>query len=121
MRRRRGWKKGEWLVRDEESGFVEYGSNVRRDYYGVLKRKDQADPAHPQLFVRALGDPYPVYPQSPVVYTYDTSAYDASAFVFGTNIPTPFGPATHLFNPNAALGGSGGIGNMEIGLDFIVS
>ncbi len=120
MRRRRGWKKGAWLVRDEESGFVEYGDNVRRDYYGVLKRKDQADPVHPQLFIRALGDPYPVYPQAPIAMTYDTSAYDASAFVYGTNIPTPYGPATHLFNPFAGQGSSQGIGAMTIGTDFEV-
>lgn len=117
MRKRRGWKKGSHLVRDEESGFVEYGENVRRDYYGVLKRKDQADPMHPQTFVRALGDPYNVYPQAPPFMTYDTSAFDASAFVYGTNIPTAFGPASHLFPRSVG----GGIGQMIIGTDFTVS
>ncbi len=97
MTKRRGWKRGEWLVRDEESGLLEYGSNVTRDYYGVLKRKDQQDYKHPQMFVMAKNDPYMQYPQSNPGYVYDTSAYNASAYVYGTDILTPIGPATHLF------------------------
>lgn len=123
MRNRRGWKRGEWLVRDEESGLVEYGSNVVRDYYGVLKRKDQADRAHPQMFVKADKDPYIQYPQADPRYTYDTSAYNVSAFVFGTNIPTPIGPATHLFLNVSDIENPGvdpGIGDMAISVDFVV-
>lgn len=125
--RRRGWKKGEWLVRDEESGFIEYGSNVRRDYYGVLKRKDQADYSHPQDFIRAKEDPFTQYPQNPPIQTYNTSAYNVSAFVYGTTIPIPLGPATHLFGLGAPpRGGAGvqsdpGIGDAIIGSDFIVA
>src|SRR3990167_11003294 len=106
MRNRRGWKRGDWLVRDEESGLVEYASNVTRDYYGVLKRKDQADSQHPQDFVKAGLDPYIGTPQASPTYTYDTSAYNASAFVYGTNIPTAVGPASHLFGLSVAAGAS---------------
>ena len=120
MARRSGWKRGEWLVRDEESGFVEYGSNVTRDYYGVLTRKDQADKQHPQDFVMARQDPYTQLPQASPAYTYDTSAYNVSAFVYGTTIPAPVGPATHLFNPAIVQAGNPGIGEMEVGLDFEV-
>lgn len=120
MRKRRGWKRGEWLVRDEESGFIEYGSNVTRDYYGVLTRKDQADSKHPQLFVRAQSDPYIQYPQANPSYTYDVSAYNVSAFVYGTNIPTPVGPATHLFEAVAVMAGDPAIPDMSIGTDFTV-
>lgn len=120
MRNRRGWKRGEWLVRDEESGFVEYGSNVTRDYYGVLKRKDQADHSHPQDFVKAGLDPYTRYPQSDPSYIYDTSAYNVSAFVYGTNIPTPVGPASHLFQAAAVVPGNPAIPDMAIGSDFVV-
>ena len=121
MRNRRGWKRGEWLVRDEESGLVEYGSNVGRDYYGVLKRKDQMDSAHPQMFVKADLDPYIQYPQADPSYVYDTSAYNVSAFVYGTNIPTPIGPAAHLFGLGGVAGVSDpGIGDMTIGTDFTV-
>ena len=120
MARRRGWKRGEWLVRDEESGLVEYASNVTRDYYGVLKRRDQADSQHPQDFVRAGQDPYINDPQASPAYTYDTSAYNVSAYVYGTNIPTPQGPAFHLFGIVGAAGAQG-IGTMVIGTTFTVS
>ena len=123
-RGRRGWKRGEWLVRDEESGFIEYGSNVRRDYYGVLKRKDQADEAHPQDFIRAKHDPFIQYPQAPPQLTYDTSAYNASAFVYGTTVPLPLGPATHLFGlgapPRGETPADPGIGEMAVGSSFEV-
>lgn len=119
MARRRGWKRGDWLVRDEESGFTEYGSEVARDYYGVLKKKKELDPVHPQEFVIALGDPYPVYPQNPPLREFDTSAYNLGDFVGTTNVPAPFGPATHIYNP-ASLGGDPGIGEMEIGSTFEV-
>ncbi len=122
MTKRRGWKSGEWLVRDEESGFVEYGSNVERDYYGVLKRKDQQDYKHPQMFVMAKEDPYMQSPQANPAYVYDTSAYDVSAFVFGTTVPTPYGAASHLFQQSISvpIPGDPGIGVMTIGSDFII-
>lgn len=120
MKRRRGWKSGDWLVRDEESGFIEYGSNVERDAYGVLKRKDQCDKRHPQDFVMARQDPYIQYPQSDPSIVYDTSAYNVSAFVYGTNVPTPIGPATHLFLQGVVQGGDPGIGEMIIETDFII-
>lgn len=120
MRNRRGWKRGDWLVRDEESGLIEYGSNVVRDYYGVLKRKDQADGPHPQDFVKAGLDPYTQYPQSDPSYVYDTSAYNVSAFVYGTTIPTPEGPASHLFQTAAVPAGNPAIPDMSIGGDFTV-
>lgn len=118
--RRRGWKSGEWLVRDEESGFVEYGSNVRRDYYGVLTKKDQCDHVHPQNFVKAKNDPHIQFPQASPEYVYDTSAYNLGAFIGQTNIPAPVGPATHLFNPSAVQGADPGIGDMAISTTFVV-
>lgn len=121
MARRRGWKRGEWLVRDEESGFIEYGSNVTRDYYGVLKRKDQADGEHPQMFVKAQEDPYIQYPQANPSLVYDVSSYNVSAYVYGTNIPTPYGPAAHLFfQPATNPVDDPSIPNMVIGTSFII-
>ena len=118
--KRRGWKRGDWLVRDEESGLVEYASNVGRDYYGILKRKDQMDSMHPQSFITAKRDPYINSPQATPQYIYDTSAYNVSAFVYGTNIPTPVGPATHLFLTQVVAGADNAIPNMTIGGDFVV-
>lgn len=118
--RRRGWKRGDWLVKDEESGFTEYASKCARDYYGVLKRKDQLDPPHPQDFIRAKKDPYSVYPISPPLRTYDTSAYVQGQFVGVTSVLAPFGPATHLYSPISIPGGDAGIGEMIIGSTFKV-
>ena len=120
MGRRRGWKRGEWLVRDEESDFVEYASEVAYDYWGTLKKKSELDPAHPQLFIRAKSDPSPVYPQNPPVRTFDTSAFNLGTFVGSTAVTAPVGPATHLFNPSAVIPGDPGIGDMQIGTTFIV-
>lgn len=94
----RGWKRKDWLVKDEESGFTEYASKMARDYYGVLKLKSQGDRAHPQDFIRAKEDPYPVDPIHPPLRSYD-SAPDVQFYIGSTNIEQPFGPATHLFRP----------------------
>jgi hypothetical protein len=121
MSKRRGWKRGDWLVRDEESGFIEYASNVGRDYYGVLKRKDQMDKVHPQTFVKAGRDVQISYPQASPSITYNTSAYDVSAFVYGTNIPTAIGPAAHVVVPEIIIEPSDpAIPDMAIGSDFVV-
>lgn len=120
MSRKSGWKRGDWLVRDEESDFIEYGRDCVRDFYGVLKRKDQADRQHPQDFVMARQDPYIPDLQNPPILTYDTSAYDVSAFVYGTTVPAPVGPATHLFNPAVVQASDPGIGDMEIPTTFVV-
>lgn len=115
---RRGWKRGDWLVRDEESGFTVYASKVKRDYYGKLTTNP--DNAHPQDFIRAKGDPYIWSPQAPPELVYDTSAYNLGDFVGLTTVSAPIGPATHLFNPNAVNGDDPGIGSMTIGTNFIV-
>jgi hypothetical protein len=118
--RRRGWKRGDWLVRDEESGFTEYASKCTRDYYGVLKLRSQADPPHPQDFIRPKKDPYAVYPLAPPLREYDVSAYVQGDFVGLTTVPAPFGPATHLYNQTAVSPSDPGIGTMEIGSTFVV-
>lgn len=116
--RRGGWKRGDWLVRDEESGFTEYASKTRRDYYGKLTKNP--DPAHPQDFIRAKNDPFIGDLQNPPIYVYDLSAYNLGNFVGVTTVPAPIGPATHLFNPSIAQPSDPGIGEMEIGTTFVV-
>ena len=98
-RRRSGWKRGDWLVKDEESGFTEYGSRVAYDYYGTLKLKKEGDRAHPQDFVRALDDPHSPYPQGRGRPQYDTCTGIQGFFVGTTSVSAPEGPATHLFRP----------------------
>lgn len=112
MSRRRGWKRGDWLVKDEESGFTTYGSKVSYDYYGVLKLKSQGDKAHPQDFVKALDDPYPVYPVSQPFRDFNFTESVVGFDVGTTTVDTPDGPALHLFRP--------GIGNAILEYDFFV-
>jgi hypothetical protein len=112
MARRSGWKRGDHLVMDEESGFTRYASEVGYDYYGVLKDKRQLDRANPQDFVRAKEDPYPVSPIHPPLRHYDLCATKAGLEVGTTGIRRPTGPASHLYEP--------GIGDAEIGCDFYV-
>lgn len=112
MARRRGWKSGDWLVKDEESGFTTYGTKVDYDYYGVLKLKSQADPAHPQDFVRALDDPYPVYPVSEPFRAFNLTESVVGFEVGTTTVDTPDGPALHIYRP--------GIGDAILEYDFFV-
>ncbi len=118
--RRRGWKRGDWLVRDEESGFTEYASKCAYDDYGVLKLKKNRDRFHPQDYVRSKSDPFAVSPISEPVRQYDTTSYNQGDFVGATSIPAPFGPATHIYNPNVLTPSDPGIGAMEVGTTFVV-
>lgn len=112
MARRRGWKKGDWLVKDEESGFTIYGTKAAYDYYGVLKDKKQGDRLHPQDFVAAEGDPYPVYPTSEPLRDYDLDESVIGFDIGTTTVDTPDGPALHLFRP--------GVNNAIIEYDLFV-
>lgn len=108
---RRGWKRGDHLVKDEESGFTEYASKVGRDYYGVLKRKEQMDAIHPQTFIRAKEDPYPVDPISQPLREYNK--YDNVEFyIDSTTIEPVLGAGLHLFRP--------GIGSATVEYDLFV-
>jgi len=96
--RRRGWKSGDWLVKDEESGFTEYASNCAYDYWGVLKRKDQGDRLHPQMFIKAKDDPHVVPFISEPLRSYTTDP-TVEFYIDNTTIEPTFGPATHLTYP----------------------
>lgn len=109
--RRRGWKKGDWLVKDEESGFTEYASRVERDYYGVLKLKEQGDRLHPQMFIKAKDDPHVVPFISEPLRSYTTEP-TVEFYIDNTTIEPAFGPASHLFYP--------GIGDAVIEYNFFV-
>ncbi len=97
---RRGWKKGDWKVQDQESGFPEYGTNVGYDYYGVLKVKNQMDQAHPQDFIRAKEDPTPIYPENPLFRAYNLTESVVGFTVGVTNVPTVTdSPSLHIYRP----------------------
>lgn len=101
MPRRNRWKKNDWLVIDEESGFTEYASNVKKDWRGALVHKNYADKEQPQDFIRAKNDPKALPYVSLPNRDFDvTAAYPA--FVGNSSIPTnTFGAAYHLYETSA--------------------
>lgn len=108
---RRRHRIGDYLVRDDITGFIRYQSETTRDYLGALTKTSDADPIQPQLFARPVNDPQPVpiySPDSGLPPTYTAYIPD----VGDTTVPTPFGPATHLFDV--------GIGQMAVGNSFLV-
>lgn len=64
MRRRRP-RRGEWLVRDDESGFVHRSSDVTTRWDGAVVHRDNNEQRNPQEFVTAYNDPVPVSPIRP--------------------------------------------------------
>lgn len=107
----RGWRKGKYLVMDEESGLVRYNTQVMFDGYGKLTSKRYADRRHPQEFVKARQDPYPVPFTRPENITAEYCA-EPPLLVGNTTVFVLPGPG---FNPDAE-----GVGEMEIGCNFTV-
>ena len=96
---RSGWKSGDHLVRDGESGFTEYASDCAIDAYGVLKRKDQMDSKHPSEFkISPKKDPYPVKNLAPPLREWDITSATVTANVGATTVPHKVGPASHLYD-----------------------
>ena len=99
-------------MRDDESGIVYYSDQMRQVWDGSLRHKKNFETRNPQEFVKAGNDPKALhdtrtdlpYPDAP------SSFYELN--VGETAVPTPTGPASHLFDV--------GIGSMEIGGSFVV-
>jgi hypothetical protein len=113
---RKGWKRGDWLIIDEESGVTKYASQVRRDWKGLYVSKQYADDEQPQDFIKPLDDPRPL-----PFYAMPDTNFDLNnflpVFIGLTSARTPTitptaGAAAHIYDP--------GIGDMEIGYDFFV-
>lgn len=101
---------GDYLVHCDLTGRKIFGSQAKKDYRGNVVSPAAFLKRNPQDFVRALNDGKPVpiirenFPVSPFLLYPDT--------VGATNVPTPVGPASHLFNQ--------AIGEMVVGSTFIV-
>lgn len=109
----RPWRKGAWLVEDEESGVVTYSDKVTRDWKGFLVRKRFADYENPQDFVKGLKDPKPIPFSHPPQVDNDVCNQFSSIYVGNTTVTAKrTGAADHLFEE--------GIGEMEIGCSFII-
>jgi len=57
MHDRNRYRKGKWLVVDDESGQVLYSDQVVRRWDGMYVRKDQDEPIDPQWFITSENDP----------------------------------------------------------------
>jgi hypothetical protein len=109
---RNRWKKGDWLIIDQESGVTRYASEVIQDWKGLYVTERYADSEQPQDFVRALDDPKPV----PFASLPDTNFDVCNVlpyYIGNTRVKNPTnGPADHLYRY--------GIGEAKIGCSFIV-
>lgn len=108
---RNRWRKGRWLVTDDESGFVHYSDQMVRRWDGAYVIKSQDEPIDPQWFIRSKSDPRSVpfvRPDPPAGQACATrSPYDAAGNLLKT------------FPGYQLLVGSD-IGSMEIGCSFVV-
>jgi len=108
---RNRWRKGRWLVTDDESGFVHYSDQMVRRWDGAYVIASQDEPIDPQWFIRAKPDPLPVpfvRPDAPAAPACDTrSPYDAN-----DQLLKPF--------PGYQLLVGTDIGSFEIGCSFVV-
>lgn len=113
---RRRHKVGDWLVTDDESGIVNYRSEMVRRWDGLMVRQDQYETRQPQEFVKAKTDPYAVSPIRPDEFTRSVS--NTIQYRIGgvgidgvrtlTNIKTPMtGAAAHLFKNHFHIGPTG--------------
>jgi len=108
---RNRWRKGRWLVVDDESGFVEYSDKVVRRWDGMIVRKDQDEPIDPQWFITGRSDPQGVpfvreeAADPPMCDT--ISPYDAAG-----NLLKPFPGYAELVGTS--------IGTFEIECSFVV-
>lgn len=109
----RPWKKGRWLVEDEESGVVCYSDEITRDYRGFLVRKRYADFENPQNFVKGVNDPKAIPFSHPIQVSSHVCTQFDSIYIGNTSVTAKRnGPADHLFDE--------GISEMEIGCSFII-
>ena len=113
MPRRKSWKKGDWLVIDEESGITRYASQVRRDWKGLYVTNRYADEEQEQDFIKPMQDPQPVAFTALPDRNFEICNC-LPRYVGATTVPyTSVGAATHLFQVD-------GIGDMSIGCSFVV-
>lgn len=93
---RNGWRKGEFLITDSESGMTRYSGQVTKDYTGERVTKRFADYEQPQDFIRPNDDPRPIPFANPGLQSFDVNTC-LPMDVGNTSVLTPFGPANHLF------------------------
>ena len=113
---RRGSRVGDYLAVDDESGFVRYRSQLKKRWDGALVGREGWETRHPQEFVKAKADPYPV-PDTRAEPLVLAAANVIPEYVGNTPVLTQtHNAAAHLFE----LESDQGIGVMTIGSTFRV-
>ena len=97
---------GDYLMRDDESGFVHYRSEMVRLWDGTWRHKDNFETRQPQEFVQARSDPRALRHIRPEPTIEQMVVNTVSGEVGDTTVQTPQSPAGHLFKA--------GIGQMII-------
>ena len=114
MPRRNRHRIGDYLMQSDESGRIFYASEMVKDAYGNFMHQSEIGletTRHPQEFVKARRDPYPMKDVRPDPIAITTSLA-IPFFIGNTDIITPFSPS------DSALGrdhsGRAGIGDVYI-------
>ncbi len=93
---RNRWRRGSYLIVDDESGHTHYSEDIVERYDGILFRRDGNEDEirqHPQLYVRALDDPRALSDVRPQVAATAPNFVDANIV---QGIRKPSGAADHL-------------------------
>lgn len=112
---RRNQRRGDWLATDDYTGFTEYASRLKLDYWGSYAVRPLI--RNLQEISSPLDDPEPVafYRGPSYEYTPPCIGEVAPAYVGNTTVPTSSGNmAYQVLNLNPA------IPDMEIGCTFVV-
>lgn len=90
---------GSYLMQDDESGFVHYSHEMRQIWDGTFRHWSNFETRQPQEFVKAGNDPRALV--NVRIEAPSSAAENVQSITIGqTNIPTPDGPASHLFGGN---------------------
>lgn len=104
---------GDWLMVDEESGHIVYRSDCVKIWDGTYRRAKSYETRQPQEFVKAKSDPKALTQVRSVPNTASICNVLPST-IGNTSVSFPRGVAAHLYM-------GPGIGEAEIGCDFVVS
>jgi hypothetical protein len=107
----RTFKQGSYLIRDDLSGKIVFADEIVERWDGTIMRRVGTEDEvhrHPQDFIRAKADPYPVSPMRPGG---PTALVDFAGTNVVQGIVLPLGAAQHLY---PASPGVNGIGRMRI-------
>ena len=96
-------KVGDYLMRDDESGFVEYASDMRTIWDGTERHWKNYETRNPQEFVYARNDPKDLRHIRPEPLV-NTPNNHQTGYVGSTTVETAKAPAGHIFKIRVGIG-----------------